>query len=198
VNIWGPKDDPRVLIPDKYPRDIDPLRPAASSYAPELERDFDARGYGTRNELSAFAGRVGFGSRPITYRRFVTYQITAGTTPMPLLNQNSEVETIVIQVPETASVPAFVGGQSVNTVSGVRLNAGRGVILTEDNDRRNTEIMQRQDEQTMLLSLMAQAQWEPPPIDTTPVTVLNPNDFYVMASLSRAVNVWLFFVPERL
>lgn len=180
---------PRVTIPDIYPRDEDPERPEAAVAMP--------------GHAGAPPGvRMGWIRSPATrsapvYRRYITYELVVPVTPVPLLGQLAEAETLVVQVTSAAANPVFSGNQGVTTTNGTRINPGQALVLAEDNRRYAEEQVRATQELTEVVAMGLNVGVSAPPAYYNPRVVLNPNDFYLVTAIQRNVTVTLYYPPER-
>jgi len=184
INIW-----PTVTVPDVYPRDRQPTPgPVGPGALPSPT---------TAGPLRRSLGWVRVPQRqPVVYRRFINYSINVALAAQPLLPQQAQAESIVVQVTSAAANPVFVGDQGVDTVSGQRVNPGQLLTIEEDNRRYQVEIV---DELQAIEELLASqgGAGAPRPARFNERVVLNPNDWYVVATAPRAIAVTLFYPPER-
>lgn len=185
---------PRKTLVDVYPRDADPNRPDLPPGIPP---------YGQAPGQSAGGGFPNWLRVPRTrgapvYRRFISYELVVGVTPVPLLGQVAEAETIVVQVTSAAANPVFGGNQAVTPTNGRRINPGQAWVLEEDNRRYDQEVVQAVQELTQVAAVgLDVAGLVPPEAYYNPRVVLNPNDFFVVTAIQRPVTVTLFYPPER-
>lgn len=183
--------DPRITIPDIYKRGI------------EASRAAEVVATGGAGDISAGAtSRLGWVRMPQVrgspvYRRFIIYELVVGVAAVPLLNQQAQAETLVVQVTSAAANPVFFGNQGVTATGGTRVNPGQAIVLEEDNRRYEQETVRAIQELCELVAVGFNITAAPPNAYWNPRVVLNPNDFFVVTQIQRPVTVTLFYPPER-
>lgn len=183
----------RQTIPDLYPRKYDPWKPAGAN-APDNLPPMDA---GAQSAVSDFyAELTSPGSRPAVFQRALNYSIAANTTPVPLINQDTPCDSILLDVYSTAANSVFFGfGSGITVTSGIEIQAGAPVIITPDNTR---EMWDLQKPLEFIAAMMAY-QFGLPALGPyrAPRVVFNAKDYFVVAPAATAVSVMLFYVPEQ-
>jgi hypothetical protein len=182
----------RVTVPDLYPRQSDPFKPAGANPPPNLPPDLAGN-----PEIAAFyAELTSPGTRPPVFQRALNYNITAGVAPIPLINQDTPCDAIIVDVFSTAANSVFFGfGSGINVTSGIEVQAGNPLILSPENVREQWDLQKPLE---FIAALMAK-QFNLPALGTyrAPRVVLNANDYFVVAAAPTAVSVMLFYVPEQ-
>jgi len=180
---------PKVVTPDVYPRDREPLPdPASGLPMPAVGAPAPLRpGIGWARPPTR---------KPVVYRRFINYGLAVGPVAVPLLPQQAETESIVVQVTSAAANPVFVGDQGVTVANGQRVNPGQLLTIEEDNRRYQVELVEELQLVQELLATMGGSA-PPRPAYYNDRVVLNPNDYYVVANVARTVTVTLYYPPER-
>jgi hypothetical protein len=136
------------------------------------------------------------GNRPAVYQRAVNYSIVADVAPIPLMNQDTPCDSIVLNVYSTAANSVFMGfGSGVTVTSGVEIRAGLPMVLSSENDREQWELQKALE---YIAATMAYSAGLPPlgPY-RAPRVVFNAKDWFVVAAAPTAVTVVLFYVPEQ-
>jgi hypothetical protein len=135
------------------------------------------------------------GTRPIVYQRALNYQLSVGTTPLPLTNGNMQCETIILDVDSTLATSVFFGfSSSVTTGSGIEVRPGLPVVLSVDNVREQWE-MQRILE-AIAGMIAAQGGYNGLGSYRAPRVVFDASDFFVVATGTVNMRVMLFLTPE--
>jgi hypothetical protein len=143
-----------------------------------------------------FAELTSPGSRPAVFQRALNFSIAANTTPVPLMNQDTPCDSMVINVYSTAANSVFFGfGSGITTTSGIEIRAGLPVVVAPDNTREMWEIQKSLE---YIAALMAYDRGLPAlgPY-RAPRVVFNAKDYFVVASAATAVSIMLFYVPEQ-
>lgn len=173
----------RVTIPDLYPRKADPYRPRGVPGQPGGEI------------VDVGAQLTTPGARPFVYQRALTYTITAGVASVPLMNQDTPCEVIILDVYSTAANSVFVGyGSGVTTLSGLEIRAGLPVSLAVENNREQWELQRSLEVLATIIAIQAGMSGLGP--YRAPRVVFNARDWYLVATAPTAVSVTLFHVPE--
>jgi hypothetical protein len=184
----------RVTVPDLYPRKYDPFRPAGANppggLPPDLAQDPGVADF--------YAQLTGAGTRPQVFQRAINYtiQILAANTPVPLINQDTPCDSMLINVYSTAANSVFFGfGSGITVSSGIEIQAGAPVIITPDNTR---EMWDLQKPLEFIAALLAYQNGLPAlgPY-RAPRVVFNASDYFVVAAAATAVSIMLFYVPEQ-
>lgn len=182
----------RAIIPDLYPRQSDPFKPAGAQPPPNLPPDLA----GNPAVAEFYADLTSAGGRPPVFQRAINYSITANTTPIPLINQQTPCEAMLIDVYSTAANSIFFGFSSGLTLTnGVEIRVGNPLILSPSNGREQWEIQKPLE---FIAAILAQ-QAGLPAIGPyrAPRVVFDASDYFVIAAAATAVSVMLFFVPEQ-
>lgn len=185
----------RVTVPDMYPRKEDPFRPPAM--APPLTAP-PASMVSADQLIQAdiYSGWVSsMGQRPVVYQRALNFEMTAGVTPLPLLNQQFQTDGILVNVDSTAANSIFFGyGSGITITSGVEIRAGLPQFFSPDNTRELWEI-QRVLEQIAAM-IAAERGYNSLGQFRTPRVVMNANEYFVVAAAATSIRIMLFTVPE--
>lgn len=183
----------RVTVPDLYPRKSDPFRPPGAqppAYLPPMDA-------GASQVIQDFyAELTSPGARPAVSQRAINFSIAANTTPVPLINQDTPCDSMVLNVYSTAANSVFFGfGSGITTVSGIEIRAGLPVVVAPDNTR---EMWDLQRPLEFIAALMAYQYGMPAPGPyRAPRVVFNAKDYFVVAPALTAISVMLFYVPEQ-
>ena len=185
----------RVNIPDVYPRRDDPFRPAAAEIpagAPPASM-LSAEQLVSVNVWDNWLSTPG--TRPIVYQRALNYQLSAGTTPLPLTTGNMQCETIILDVDSTIGNSVFFGfSSSITTGAGIEVRPGLPVTLSIDNNREQWEIQRVLE--AMAGMMAAQGGYNALGSYRAPRVVFDASDFFVVAASTTTVRVMLFLTPE--
>ena len=182
----------RVTIPDMYPRISDPFRPAGANPPQNLPPDLASN----PDVANFYAELTSPGNRPPVFQRAMNFTLTAGLAPVPLMNQDTPCDAMIIDVYSTAANSVFFGfGSGITITSGIEIQAGNPLILSPDNVREQWDIQKPLE---FIAAILAQQAGLPAlgPY-RAPRLVLNPNDYFVVAAAATAVSVMLFYVPEQ-
>lgn len=185
----------RVTIPDVYPRRDDPFRPSPGiipSTAPPASM-VSADQLITVNVWDDWLTTPG--TRPIVYQRALNFQISAGTTPLPLTNGNMQVEGIILDVDSTIGNSAFFGfSSSITTGSGIEVRPGLPIFLSVDNVREQWEVQRVLE---AIAGMIAGAfGYNGLGAYRAPRVVFDASDFFIVAASTTTVRIMLFLTPE--
>jgi len=181
----------RVTVPDVYPRNADPFRPAAAGSpgcvpgGPLPPPAFDLRC------LTSPA------QRPMVTQRATNYQLTVPAAPnaIALANSRFECDSIVLDVPSTAANSVFYGyGSNVSSTNGLEVQPGLPILIEPPNTREMWEIQRQLEFIAALLARQAGVACLPP--YRAPRVVFNANEWFLTASAGTVISVMLFFIPE--
>lgn len=190
----------RVTIPDLYPRKEDPFRPHSAS----IPATAPAASFLSQEEIAAAAGGLDIyqdwithpAQRPIVYQRAINFQISVGTSAVPLMNQRFQCDTMLLSILSTVANSVFVGyGSGVTIASGLEIQPGVPVSIAPENSREQWELQRMLE--TMAAILAFERGYPSPGPMRAPRVVFNANEYYVVASVAAVpLRVMLFNVPE--
>lgn len=183
----------RQIIPDKYPRQDDPLKPAVT--APQVNPPGPQAPTQPQSVTDIFQNLTMPGSRPIVIQRGVSFTLNPGVTPIPITNQPFYCETIDLAVPSTAAQSIFYGfGSSVTTASGKEIRPGLPQSFSTQNTRERWE---EQRPLEVICNILAYYFGIPGlAAYRAPRVVFNTNDWYVVSTAATPVAVTLYYTPE--
>lgn len=192
----------RVTIPDVYHRKQDVFRPNRVVTPP----DSPAASMMTEEQLQQTLGiepgaAVSFplttpGPRPPIIQRALNFQLTANVTPVPVMNNQFQCDSMLFSVP-TGGLSVFFGyGSSLTTTAGIEVFPGTPVLIEPENTRELWELQRLLE---WIGGMIAAANNFPSSLGTyrAPRVVFNANEFFVVSTGAQTMGVMLFYVPDQ-
>jgi hypothetical protein len=135
------------------------------------------------------------GNRPEVQLRGLNYGLSVGTIPTPLTLARSSIDTIIVDNPSSALNSIFFGyGNSVTTSTGLEVRAGIPLVYQPVNTREPWEL-QRQLE---FISMMMAAFFgmNSIPAYRAPRVIIDPSQYFTIATATTAISIMLLYIPE--
>jgi hypothetical protein len=134
------------------------------------------------------------GGRPEVYLRGTNYALTVGAVPVPV-GPHGSVDYIIVDTPSGAANSVFFGfGNGVSTASGLEVRAGIPLIWQPDNTREMWELQRVVEYIAVVVGAINGIPSLPP--YKAPRVILDPSQWFVVASASTNISIALVYVPE--
>lgn len=188
--------DPRYTLWDRYPRQVDPMRPEIAVTPQRVNPQTAGDIRSTSIMVDIFRNwRVRPSTRPVVYQNWLPFGLIVQQTETSVMNQILQVDAILFDNPSSNAASVFVGRGGVNALNSIEVRPGIPLFLGTDNTRQLWEVQTALQDIAALLA--ANMNVEAPQPQLSPRVVFNVDDFMVISPTAiQSISIVLFFPPE--